>query len=82
MIPAHITVLNCEILVRSDGEARVTGFGGDENALWEISGALSGAFAGALLGVVQGKLGRQLELMYEIKLNGLEQLIYPLVPKQ
>lgn len=33
-------------------------------------------------GFPPGKLGRQLELMYEIKLNGLEQLIYPLVPKQ
>lgn len=32
-------------------------------------------------GFPPGKLGRQLELMYEIKLNGLEQLIYPLVPK-
>jgi uncharacterized protein (DUF3820 family) len=33
-------------------------------------------------GFPPGKLGHQLELMYEIKLNGLEQLIYPLVPKQ
>lgn len=26
-----------------------------------------------------GKLGRQLELMLEIKINGLEELIYPLI---
>lgn len=32
-------------------------------------------------GFPPGKLGRQLELVYEIKLNGLEHLIYPLVPK-
>jgi uncharacterized protein (DUF3820 family) len=32
-------------------------------------------------GFPKGKLGIQLELMYEIKLNGLEQLIYPLMPK-
>ena len=32
-------------------------------------------------GFPAGKLGRQLELVYEIKLNGLEHLIYPLVPK-
>lgn len=28
-----------------------------------------------------GKLGRQLELMLEIKQNGLENLIYPLIKK-
>lgn len=33
-------------------------------------------------GFPAGKLGRQLELVYEIKLNGLEHLIYPLIPKQ
>ncbi len=32
-------------------------------------------------GFPAGKLGQQLELMYEIKLNGLEHLIYPLMPK-
>ena len=32
-------------------------------------------------GFPAGKLGRQLELMYEIKSNGLEHLIQPLVPK-
>lgn len=32
-------------------------------------------------GFPKGKLGQQLALMYEIKLNGLEKLIYPLVPK-
>jgi uncharacterized protein len=32
-------------------------------------------------GFPKGKLGQQLELIYEIKLNGLESLIYPLVPK-
>jgi uncharacterized protein (DUF3820 family) len=32
-------------------------------------------------GFPEGKLGKQLELIYEIKLNGLESLIYPLVPK-
>lgn len=32
-------------------------------------------------GFPQGKLGRQLQLMYEIKLNGLEYLIRPLVEK-
>lgn len=32
-------------------------------------------------GFPPGKLGRQLELVYEIKLNGLEHLIYPLIPK-
>ncbi len=32
-------------------------------------------------GFPAGKLGKQLELMYEIKLNGLEDLIYPLMPK-
>ncbi len=30
-------------------------------------------------GFPTGKLGRQLELMLEIKINGLEELIYPLV---
>ncbi len=30
-------------------------------------------------GFPAGKLGRQLELMLEIKINGLEELIYPLV---
>lgn len=33
-------------------------------------------------GFPPGKLGQQLGLMYEIKLNGLEQLIAPLVPKR
>lgn len=28
-----------------------------------------------------GKLGEQLQLIYEIKLNGLENLIYPLIKK-
>lgn len=32
-------------------------------------------------GYPKGKLGRQLALMYEIKLNGLEKLIYPLIPE-
>jgi len=32
-------------------------------------------------GFPAGKLGRQLELMLEIKVNGLEKLIYPLLPK-
>ncbi|MDG1427355.1 MAG: DUF3820 family protein [Crocinitomicaceae bacterium] len=32
-------------------------------------------------GFPQGKLGRQMELMLEIKVNGLENLIYPLVRK-
>lgn len=32
-------------------------------------------------GFPPGKLGRQLGLMYEIKANGLEHLIYPLIPK-
>jgi uncharacterized protein (DUF3820 family) len=32
-------------------------------------------------GFPAGKLGQQLELIYEIKLNGLEHLIYPLMPK-
>lgn len=32
-------------------------------------------------GFPPGKLGKQLALMYEIKANGLEKLIYPLVPK-
>lgn len=30
-------------------------------------------------GFPKGKLGEQLAMMYEIKLNGLEQLIWPLV---
>jgi uncharacterized protein (DUF3820 family) len=33
-------------------------------------------------GFPAGKLGQQLELMYEIKLNGLEGLIRPLVKKE
>ncbi len=32
-------------------------------------------------GFPAGKLGRQLELMLEIKINGLEELIYPLIRK-
>ena len=32
-------------------------------------------------GFPEGKLGQQLQLMYEIKANGLEDLIYPLVKK-
>jgi len=32
-------------------------------------------------GFPKGKLGQQLGLMYEIKLNGLEKLILPLIPK-
>lgn len=32
-------------------------------------------------GFPPGKLGKQMELIYEIKLNGLEHLIIPLVPK-
>lgn len=30
-------------------------------------------------GFPQGKLGEQLALMYEIKLNGMEQMLYPLL---
>ncbi len=33
-------------------------------------------------GFPTGKLGRQLELVLEIKINGLEQLIYPLIEKK
>lgn len=32
-------------------------------------------------GFPPGKLGKQLELMLEIKINGLEELIYPLIQK-
>lgn len=32
-------------------------------------------------GFPAGKLGEQLHLIYEIKLNGLENLIYPLIKK-
>ena len=32
-------------------------------------------------GFPKGKLGRQLELTLEIKINGLEHLIYPLMQK-
>ena len=32
-------------------------------------------------GLPPGKLGRQLELIIEIKINGLESLIYPLMRK-
>lgn len=32
-------------------------------------------------GFPQGKLGKQLEQILEIKMNGLEQLIYPLIKK-
>mgnify|MGYP003533772122 CR=1 FL=1 len=32
-------------------------------------------------GFPPGKLGRQMEQMLEIKLNGLEKLIYPLIKK-
>jgi hypothetical protein len=32
-------------------------------------------------GFPPGKLGEQLQLIYEIKLNGLENLIYPLIKK-
>ncbi|MBL4862919.1 MAG: DUF3820 family protein, partial [Crocinitomicaceae bacterium] len=32
-------------------------------------------------GLPTGKLGRQLELILEIKINGLEHLIYPLMNK-
>ncbi len=32
-------------------------------------------------GFPKGKLGEQLAMMYEIKLNGLEELIWPLVVK-
>ena len=32
-------------------------------------------------GFPKGKLGRQLEAMYEIKLNGLESLVRPLVQR-
>lgn len=32
-------------------------------------------------GFPPGKLGQQLHLIYEIKVNGLEQLIYPLIEK-
>lgn len=32
-------------------------------------------------GFPNGKLGNQLRLMYEIKVNGLEKLIWPLVKK-
>lgn len=33
-------------------------------------------------GLPNGTLGRQLELMLEIKINGLEELIYPLIAKK
>lgn len=33
-------------------------------------------------GFPKGKLGRQLELTLEIKINGLEHLIYPLIDKK
>jgi uncharacterized protein len=33
-------------------------------------------------GFPKGKLGQQLALMHEIKINGLEKLIYPLLPKE
>lgn len=33
-------------------------------------------------GFPAGKLGKQMALMLEIKSNGLEQLIYPLMPKR
>lgn len=33
-------------------------------------------------GFPSGKLGRQMELMLEIKINGLEHLIYPLMEKR
>lgn len=33
-------------------------------------------------GFPEGKLGRQLQLMLEIKVNGLESLIYPLIEKR
>jgi uncharacterized protein (DUF3820 family) len=33
-------------------------------------------------GFPSGKLGRQLELVLEIKINGLEDLIYPLIEKK
>jgi uncharacterized protein len=32
-------------------------------------------------GFPPGKLGEQLQLMHEIKLNGLEELIYPLIKR-
>lgn len=32
-------------------------------------------------GFPAGKLGKQLELILEIKMNGLEELIYPLIQK-
>lgn len=32
-------------------------------------------------GFPPGKIGKQLEQMYEIKVNGLEKMIYPLVKK-
>lgn len=32
-------------------------------------------------GFPQGKLGEQLQLIHEIKMNGLENLIYPLIKK-
>ena len=33
-------------------------------------------------GFPAGKLGRQLELILELKVNGLEELIYPLIKKK
>ena len=33
-------------------------------------------------GFPEGKLGNYLAIMYEIKMNGLEELIYPLVEKR
>lgn len=33
-------------------------------------------------GFPEGKIGRQLELILEIKVNGLEHLIYPLIDKK
>lgn len=32
-------------------------------------------------GFPQGKIGEQLQIMHEIKMNGLEHLIYPLIKK-
>ena len=70
----------------------------DKNALIELANARMyyGKYKGKLLieipepyyvwyrqkGFPQGKLGNQLASMYEIKVNGLEDLIWPLVAKK
>ena len=69
----------------------------DQQALWELAQAKMpfGKYQGRFLidlpepylvwfhsqGFPKGKLGQQLEAMYEIKLNGLESLVRPLVQR-